>query len=271
MSDPIIGGTRGTVLCSWNAQTASPEWYGGSVNKEDCDEGEIPYAAVFYKTLQDAQGSAYSKALSGPLHWENLADARVAAAMYRCAEKLQKNASPSRADEGLYYWTEVLGVSVSPYDTDEDIREKCSARYKGFSGNSFIEVTNVVQGMLNDALSSIKRFIGLSFGEWPEETRWVKNPGPTYLDLGRGYNETGDHPGETWRRGAWYSDRSRLLIEVVRGALPERIENTRLNIDMRDSLQRMLPSWTTWQWAYEGGFVLDKSKLDVSALAPEEP
>lgn len=265
-----ITGARGSVVCSWNAETSDPGWYGGSSSKRDSAEGAIPTAWAFYEMLQHGQGSAYSKDREGLLHAENLADARMGASVFRCTEKLHKNSLPSASDEGLQYWTELLGVTVSVSDTDEDIRENCSARYKGFDGNSYIQVQRTLESLLGSALSEVKRFIGESLTEPPPVTEWKVSGGRTENDLGHGLNESSGETATNWRTGPFTSARCRLLIEIVKGGLSARNERNTLNVVMRELLDRLMPAWSSWQWGYATGFPLDVSNLDVTALSPPE-
>lgn len=266
----MITGLRASIVCSWNVETANPGWYGGSKHKRESDDGWVPTAWTFYDQLQSEQGSAYSKERSGPLHWENLADARMCAATQRAAEKIQRNAVPLSSDECLRYWVELLAVTVSPYDTDEDIRENCDARFKGFSGNSYIQVQRTIESVLGAAFDSVDRFIGVNFGTPPPITNWPKTGGFTSNDLGHGLNGASGETPTNWRRGPWTSPRCRILIRIKRGALSPARQPHMMNVVLRETLERLLPVWVTWQWSYAGDFILDQSQLDVNALSPPE-
>jgi hypothetical protein len=217
-----------------------------------------------YQLLQSAQGKAFSKALSGYLHCENLADARQLAALMHGGEKLYNNSYPSRADEALEYWTdEVYGIRIYSDDTRDDIRRKAAARFQMQAGNHPARVELVLRALLGDAFIKLVRFTGDDLATPTQRTYWPGiNPGTNTFNLGSNDDLRDKHP-----EGAWYSDHSRILILVNKDArIPPKKYSRLLNIELNDIMSRLLPCTTSWRWAYSETFTLDQSRLDTAAV-----
>lgn len=264
--------TEGSLLVPWNAAASDPARYGGTSGKRSSVEGERPYAHGFYRMLQGAQGSAYSKEMRGLLHVENLADARQLAAAMRAAEKLQRNSLPSSSDESLGYWAEVLGVVARIGETDASVRDKAAAKFRGQIGNDTANVDAVLRALLGSLFVRTRRQKGVDLDNPPLRTFWPGvNPGPTSFSLRDESIGPADDANPFDARvnanpeGAWYSDRARLLIELKRGLKPDDEVSRIMNVDARAILDSLLAAWADWQWCFEGGFVLGNNALGASA------
>lgn len=254
---------------TWRVDNVGPDTYGASADMLDHAEGSRPYAWSFYRMLQGAMGSAYSKQLSGHLHAEHLAEARMHAGAMRAAEKLFTNSLAHLADESLGYWVNVTGVTVYSDDTDVDVRAKCHARMILQSSNAQWAIDSACRAILRDAFVSILRFRGSDLDNPPTRTHWAVNPGPTSFDLGFPLGEP--HYPHLTELGAWMSDRCRILVIVDRNAGFSEVKLKRLvNVDVADLLSRRLPAWTHWNWAYSDCFRLGTSELGVNALCEAE-
>lgn len=243
-----------------------PDRWGATEHKEDDPiEGSIPYAWSFYQALQSAQGKALSKARSGYLHAENLAEARQLAALFRGGEKLQHNAFPRRSDESLQTWVNDMAIRVYHDDTNDDVRAKVYARFLAWAGNSPTHMDAAIATLLGPAFVKVLRFTSDSLDEPTLRTYWPGvNPGPTTFDLGTNDGDVREHHAP----GAWYSDHSRILVVVDEHAPVPRKKLLRLlNVDLGELLSRRLPATTSWAWAFSETFQLDISSVGTSAVA----
>jgi hypothetical protein len=240
----VVGATTGISI------------YGGALDKRDCQTEAVPYAWVAYRMLQDARGSAYSKESSGLVHVENQALARGHAARWRDCERVACNSNPSTAFEKSEEWRISLGVRLRADDTEESVRARCAAKFLACKGPTRIVVDTAVQQLLGNLFVKTWRcYLGADeIGTPPTITCWpTANPGIPNYDLGG---------------GAWYSERSHLLVEVTR---PSDVGVTEF-LDKMDQLyellDRLLPATATFDWAVnvEGGFELDVDQLDYGCL-----
>ena len=82
------------------------------------------------------------------------------------------------------------------------------------------------------------------------------------------------NPNESLARigaGAWYSDRSRILVLVAESSgFSDKKLRRLVNVDIADILSRRLPAWTHWNWAYSNCFYVDRSRLGVTALCDSD-
>jgi len=239
---------------TWDFENANIDDYGGGGDKRDHLEGMASHARWIYRALQGAQGSAYSKSMTGLLHAENLADARSGAAAMRAAEKLETNSFPSRADDALQYWVNTLGVSVGSDDTNDDVRRKAQARYQSGTGNHAVALETAVGTLLGSAFVAIYRNGGVAIDTPSLHTYWPGvNPGPITYDLDGS--------------GAWYSDNAHILVVVTEDRAVNLSQIRRLfNVDLVELLDRMLPAWVTFEWAYEQCFLIEESGIGEAAI-----
>lgn len=229
--------------------------YGGATDKRDSKTEVVPYAWTAYRMLQDARGSAYSKELSGLIHVENQALARAHAARWRDAERLSCNANPATAHEKAEEWRQSLGVRPRAGDTPEKLRSRCKARFLAARGATRQIIDDSVSSLLGSIYVRTWRVYGTDLDNPPANTYWPTiNPGESAADLGG---------------GAWYSDRSHLVVEVTQPADVGLTEFLDRVDQMYELLDLRLPAWVTFDWAInvEGGFQLDIDQLDFAAVS----
>jgi hypothetical protein len=244
-------------LPPWSRQASIGDCDGAIDKRSSSTEGVTPYAYSVYQELRAMRGSAYTQKPGTLVHVENLAIARMHAAVcLRAPEKIRANANPGRSDEKLDYWVDVLGVPVRDSDQRWQIRERCAAHYKAAKGPTLANVTEAVSDLLGDAFIEIQQMTGADLANPPTQTFWPGiNPGPPSYDLGG---------------GAWLSERCRLIIVVEQ---PDGMSNDDflqlMNVQLFELLDPMLPCWTGWEWVVESdGFFLDLSSLDLEGLTP---
>lgn len=230
--------------------------YGGDPDKEDsATEGTTPYAAAIYRDFQGMRGSAYSQARGTLVHAENLALSRFWGYFaYRLPEKVRANAVPSRSDERLGYWVQVLGVQSRPDDEKWLLRQRASVAYQVATGPIYDTVQSTLQDLLGENYVTTHLQDELPLSTPPTPTCWPGvDPGtPTYSIGG----------------GAWYSSRSHLVVQVQR--LPGQTTDDFLrlvNVDLFTTLDRLLPAWMTFSWTTGTSFLLDVSQLDFDGLS----
>lgn len=211
--------------------------YDGDLNKiNDLTENPVPYAAGWYQILQDQRGSSYTAKPNTFVHVENLALARIQAAVCnRYPDKLRANSVPNRADEGLPYWQAVLGVTPFVGESKVSIRSRCSALYAVAPVPSYGFLRDMCATILGPMFSSFTISKGNSSGDLSAvatNTYWPGiNPGLAAYSLGG---------------GAWYSDRCSIVIGVTKSASMTEAEYDRMvNVALFQALDRTKPAWTS--------------------------
>lgn len=242
----------------WSREAAIGDYDGHPDKRASTTEGDVPYAYSVYQELRAMRGSAYTQKAGSLVHCENLAIARMHAAIcLRAPEKVRANATPGRSDEKLEYWVEVLKIPVSDRDQRWQIRARAAAHYKSANGPTLANVTTAVQDLLGDAFVEVIQTTGLTLSAPPTATFWPGiNPGASAYDLGG---------------GAWFSERGRLLISVQQPPGMSQDEFLQLmNVQLFALLDPMLPCWATWDWAIldDTDFLLDISAMDLDGLTP---
>jgi hypothetical protein len=246
------------VVEVWGDWLALPQigTYGGDPDKEDsATEADVPYAAIIYQDLQGMRGSAYTTRPGTLVHAENLALARFWGYFaYRLPEKVRANAVPSRSDEGLGYWVNVLGVQTRPDDERWLLRQRASVAYRVSTGPTYDTVQQALRDLLGEHYVAIHVQDNLPLTTPPNPTCWpgVNTGSPSY-DIGG---------------GAWYSRRSHLVVQTQK--LPGQSDEDFLrlvNVDMFTMLDRLLPAHMTFSWTTSTSFLLDISHLDFDGLS----
>lgn len=256
--DSIVGAvTEVDAACTvviWGNTTRSIADYGGAFDKCDNDTERVPYAAQYYHLLQGAGGSAMSRELSGWVHYDNLATARLFGWNQRMSEKFSCECNPGTSDRKLIEWCQVLQVDVRTTDTDEMRRRRASAAYSVLMGATVPNVDAACANLLGKWFVRCWRNWNDSMTEAPM-TYWVGGTaGPVAWDIGG---------------GTWMSEHAHLIIEVVE---PTDVERgaflTLVNEDLHRLLDRMLPAHMTWSWSthLSTGFLLDYDHLDYAAM-----
>ena len=243
-------------LPAWS-RTATIADYDGATDKADSlSEGSRPYAASFYIELRDnLRGSAFTNAAGTLVHVENVAIARLMAALVRAGDKVRNNSLPATADEKLQDWIEILNVITRAQDTQQAKRETCSAQYRAAPGPTRQVVDDAAAELLGDLFVKVHRFTGADLDNPPTPTYWDAGvPGPAAYDLGG---------------GTWLSARSHLVVEVTDpGGVSLADYYYLVDAQLFRLLNRILPIYVTADWAVnvDDGFDLDVDKLDFGAL-----
>jgi hypothetical protein len=249
--------------------TGSPVWsregsigdYDGALTKEDCTtEATVPYAGQVHRELRAMRGSAYTQDPHTLVDAENIAMARMFAAVwYRTPEKVRANATPRRCDEKLEYWVEVLGVPKKQGEQRWQLRDRASAHYQAANGPTMSNITSSLASLLGDAFIEVTHQEGVDLDTPPTQTFWPGvNPGDASYSLGR---------------GAWMSERCHLAIEAqIPVGMSDGDFLHLMNVEMFALLDTLLPAWATWGWAVSTGgslgFFLDVSRLDFDGITP---
>lgn len=263
-NDAEAASDQGASVTVWGTLDGSEKRaigdYAGDPNKEDSrTEGNAPYSEFLFRELQEQRGTAYSKETGTLVEAENIALARFLSAVGpRLAEKLRANAVPGRSDERLPYWERFLAVPKRLNEPKWRTRQKLAAHYKIGEGPTVNGIRAALTDLLGSAFVDISWAQGTDLANPPAGTYWPTiNPGDPTLSLGG---------------GAWTSERCTLLVEVTRPANMS-VEDflTLMNVDFFALLDRLLPSWATFNWflsdADGGGFILGESMLGFDAFA----
>lgn len=230
--------------------------YGGDLYKKDNDsESFMPYAAQWYREIQNVRGSAYTQKPYTIVDAENIAISRFMAAVFsRTPEKYSANAVPSNSSERLGYWAEVLGVSGYGEDPDWLIRKRCSSHMKASTGATIASLTTAVSELLGEAFVGIDTYYGTDLDNPPNPTFW---PGGSQ-----------DGGGLSIGGYTWTSRRSHIRVNVVEPPGMTRTEFLNLmDIQLYQLLDRMLPAWVTWNWSVgSDGFVVGVDKIGIDGI-----
>jgi hypothetical protein len=238
--------------------------YGGAIDKQNSDtEGVTPYAWGWYRTMVASRGSKYSGQPEGLVHAENFAIARGFAAASRASERLRTNSLPTTAAEAIDRWAFITDTLRREGDTLQDLRLRCAAKYQTARGNTDRDVDEAIERLLGRSFVRTWRQTGPGLPDGntdlsspPTQTFWPGiNPGPAAYDLGG---------------GAWLSERCHLVVEVQRiDGQSQRDFLELMNVDLFRLLDRMLPSYASFNWAIgisDGGFFLDISEMDFVGM-----
>jgi hypothetical protein len=256
----IVVSTVPTGQPVWSREAAIGD-YDGSLTKEDnVTEATIPYAGQWYRELHAMRGSAYTQKPLTLVDAENIAIARMSAAVWsRTPEKIRANATPLRCDEKLEYWVAVLGLPNRLGEQRWQLRDRAAAHYKAVNGPTLQNVIASLDSLLGEALVDVTHQEGVDLATPPTQTFWpVINPGDASYSLGK---------------GAWMSERCHVYVET---AIPSGMSDGDflhlMNVEMFTLLDSMLPVWATFGWAGTSGsgsgFFLDISRLDFDGLTP---
>ena len=186
---------------------------------------------------------------------ENVAIARYMSAVFsRTPEKYSANSTPSRASERLDYWVGVLGIPKNANEPDYVLRQRCVAHYKAAIGPTLSNVTAALTDLLGDAFVALDTYYGTDLDNPPTPTFW---PG-------------GLSDGGTFSIGGptWFSRRSHIRVSVIEPPGMTRTEFLQLmNVQMYQLLDRMLPSWVTWNWSVgSDGFIIGTDQIGIDSI-----
>ncbi len=244
-----------TVYGEWGTPRSIGDYGGDTAKRNNKTESVVPYAAQWWREMHAARGSAYTTAPYTLVDFENLAIARMMSACFsRNAEKLTANAVPAHADERLGYWVNVLNVPSAPSDPKWLVRQRCEAHYEAALAPTVSAVASALSRLLGDTFVAVHTYEGDDLDSPPNPTYWLGGlHGPTDHSIG----------GPTW-----LSRRCHLRIEVQQPpgvTLPEFLQL--MDVQMFQLLDRMLPSWVTWNWS-EGsdGFRVGVDRIGIDAL-----
>lgn len=248
------GAIRVTVWGSY-LDTVAIEDYDGATDKTDSETERTPYAWSLIQMLRDARGSAYTRERGTLVHVENLALARAHAASWRRAERLSCNGNPALAVEKADEWRQVLGVRRRDGDTNEKLRQRNAAKLRAALGPTRMTVDDAVAGLMGPLyVRTWRNYDGTTIADDNLGTFWpTVNPGAPSRDMGG---------------GAWYSDRSHIVVELVRTASVSALEWQEKLADLTELLDLMLPATATFDWCVgaDDGFTLDEDLLDEGCL-----
>lgn len=175
------------------ARARSIGHYGGALDKANCATEPVPVAATFYRELQAAKGSAFTKELTGLLHAETLAIARLFAAGKRVNERLFANSLPGTSDERLGYWVSLLAPVIVGDDTVQSIRRACATKFRLFDGINAPVMDQVIGDTIGSRFHSAERYVGTDLATPPTIT--YHPAGTSAPDETRNLHSTA---GETW-------------------------------------------------------------------------
>ncbi len=230
--------------------------FGGDTNKtNNATEAFVPYAAQWYREMHAARGSAYTTAPNTLVDLENLAIARMMSACFsRNAEKYTANAVPARADERLDYWVKVLAVPNAPSDPKWLLRQRCAAHYEAATAPTPDDISRALTTLLGDAFVELHTYEGTDLDNEPNPTYWPAGfGGPSSYSIG----------GATWM-----SRRCHLRVEAQQPpgiSLQEFLQL--MDVQMFQLLDRMLPSWVTWNWSQgSDGFRVGVDQIGVDGI-----
>jgi hypothetical protein len=248
--------TRPHGLPAWSRQASIGD-YDGSTDKTSSTTEAVPYALSWYQELTAMIGSAFSRTTTSIVHAKKLALARQLAAISKGQERAIANRLPGTADDTLADWAKVLKVPASEDTPRWQVRQQCAARFRLGSGVSADSIDAGLQELLGDLYIRSIRTTGTSLSSPPTQTFWPNvNPGDPVFSLGG---------------GTWTSERSHFTVQVAYptdGDLTSFLQ--RVNIDLFQYLDRVLPAWATFNWATWStdtiGFHLDISRLDLTGL-----
>jgi len=211
--------------------------YDGTLDKrDDITENPVPYAGHIYRDIQQQRGSAYTTKARSLVHCENVAMARMwAHVSYRLPDKLRNNSTPLLADEGVEYWSKLLGIPIAPDEPRFETRRRLAVHYRLGDGAVFDSLRSKVKDLLGSAFGSVTLNHGADLANPPANTYWPTiNPGLSIYDLGG---------------GSWLSERAQVLVDViVPGGVQDAKFNRLVNVELFELLDRELPIWATAQW-----------------------
>lgn len=230
--------------------------YDGDPNKTDnVSEAEEPYAAQWYREIRASRGNAYTDKEYTLVDYENIAASRLMGAIFsRTPEKYSANSTPAHATERLGYWVNVLGIPSNPNEPDWLLRSRAAAHFRAAIGPTLANVNNAVSSLLGPAFVGIDTYLENDLENPPFPTLWPggTNDGGT-LSIG-GYT--------------WLSRRAHLRIQVQEPPGMTRADFLNLmNVQLFQLLDRMLPSWATWNWSVgSDGFLIGIDQIGIDAI-----
>lgn len=245
------------TVAVWSPPSRNPRIgdYDGALDKEDTRTEIEPYAWTWYQEYGGMLGSAFSTELTGGVHGAKLALARMECGVARAAEAAPNNALPGTSDAMLGDWVNILKIRLNGDEDKHTIRQRCAAKFKASSGNSRTDVDRAVTELIGGYFVALYRQQGSDLANPPAITYWPGvNPGTSLYSLGG---------------GAWFSERSHLVVEVTKPAgVPDPEWMTLMNVELSRELDTLLPSWATFNWAtdLDEGFELDIDDLDFTGL-----
>ncbi len=239
--DMVADGTI-TLSVFGDTEPVSIGDYDGALDKyDDITENPIPYAALVYRDVQMQRGSAYTTKRGTYVDAENVALARFWSLIgYRLPDKLRNNAKPASADEGLAYWSAVLGIPMREREPKGDLRNRLAVHYRASEGATYDSFRQACQDLLGPVFLGITLQHDASLQTPSVTTYWpgVNPAGSDAYDIGG---------------GAWFSERAQVLINLRRPAGYSQSQFDQLaNVELFTLVDRMLPAWATAQWRDEG-------------------
>lgn len=222
--------------------------------KQDTTKEQTPYAAVAYRAIQGMLGSLYSTELSGLVHAENLAQARLFGSLSRDIERLECNANPATAWEKAEDWQSLLRARTVDGRTGYDQIKYNLTGFAGLVKSHSTQIEQICTARLGSDFLSLAYNYGSLISDQPDPTCWeggsVGYPG---MDLGGGY---------------WSSARSVFSVTVKNLPLYSTPDGIEKMGELIAELRNIVPAWADVRWYIDGAiFLLDISPLDVTPLS----
>ncbi len=251
--------TNTTGKPCWSREASIGD-YGGMVDKVASRyEGTAPYAWFVYRELSALRGTAYagygSLDPNTLVHCEHMALARMLAwTWFRQPEQLRANCLPGSSDQGLEYWAQVLRIPTKSSDQRWQVRDRARAHYRAVTEVNLPAIQAAIEELLGVVYVDASFTEGASLSAPPAITFWPGvNDGPASYSLGG---------------GCWASERSHLFVEIQRPAgMTDADFHQLVNVQLFQLLDRLLPAYCTFSYAFGTGFLLDTiNQLDFVGL-----
>ena len=214
--------------------------------------GGIPIAGQYLIEIQNMLGDAFSTDINTIVGAENIADARLFAAINLTSQRLVNNSIPNTASsDSINDWVYRYGISKE--ETDDETRKSLSAKYTAAIGPTYANISNTLYNLLGDVLISIEYHYGEDLTNAPTLTYWPNNPimrGVTDIDMGG-------------MGGTWMSGRCHIHINID----CKQIEYMTYKRKIEECLDTLLPATSTFAVNFGADyFKIEISKLDYNVL-----
>lgn len=220
--------------------------------------GGINTPAGMLASIKSGLGSAFTQENNSYVGAENIAQARLFAALNDCAERIVNNATPAKSTgQALLTWANRLGVNV-PNDCPEHlIRALCMDKYTLIAPMTYVAITDLLREKLGSIYKSIRIQKSNDLDNAPYRT----------------VSSVDDLPVQEvpFVPFYWFSSRCQLLILYQYPDNYTTTEVDQLLSQTSDLLNILLPSWVDFVFSEHVGYILDISELDATAVTNVNP